>query len=232
MLKEMFEDQDYYFESSRADPIIIDCGCNIGMSIIYFKSLFPAAKIIGFEPNPNTFEILQKNILNNKLENVILHNSALSNVDGRSVLYGEIKASEPYTLGNTIMENIWGNIDFNVHCDQVAVRCEKLSPYLTGEIDYLKLDVEGAEQLVLQECAEKLANVKNIFIEFHGSDNVKQKNNLDSILGLLKKAGFACNVTKMNPDDFIPVDDEASRKIRSLNPVIATIKAENVSLKV
>ena len=41
---------------------VIDCGANIGMSITYFKRLYPKSKIIGFEPDPKIFETLKKNI--------------------------------------------------------------------------------------------------------------------------------------------------------------------------
>ena len=46
--KDEFIHQIYHFESGRKDPFIIDGGSNIGVSILYFKQLYPAARIVGF----------------------------------------------------------------------------------------------------------------------------------------------------------------------------------------
>ena len=43
--REIFGDQVYRFIANRQDPLIIDCGANIGMSVIYFKYLYPDARI-------------------------------------------------------------------------------------------------------------------------------------------------------------------------------------------
>jgi FkbM family methyltransferase len=43
-------------------PVIIDCGGNIGLSVLYFKYLFPNSVITVFEPSPPVFEILKENI--------------------------------------------------------------------------------------------------------------------------------------------------------------------------
>ena len=48
---ELFEHQIYKFKCDTETPYIIDCGANIGLSIIYFKLLFPKAEIIAFEPD-------------------------------------------------------------------------------------------------------------------------------------------------------------------------------------
>src|SRR6516164_4426665 len=48
--KDEFIQQIYHFESSSTNPLIIDGGSNIGMSILYFKRLYPNARIVGFEP--------------------------------------------------------------------------------------------------------------------------------------------------------------------------------------
>src|ERR1700693_4874079 len=57
LFEEIFIRQDYIFVSRRPDPLIIDCGSNIGMSILYFKRRYPKARIIGFEPDPATFDM-------------------------------------------------------------------------------------------------------------------------------------------------------------------------------
>ena len=67
----------------------------------------------------------------------------------------------------------------------------RLSPYLEGPVDFLKLDVEGSERDVLQELADagKLALVEQMVVEYHhhlepGTDR------LAAFLGLLEEHGF------------------------------------------
>ena len=59
--KEIFEQEIYKFEANVDNPYIIDCGTNIGSSIIYFKELYPNASIIGFEADPEVYKICKKN---------------------------------------------------------------------------------------------------------------------------------------------------------------------------
>src|SRR5881392_2923492 len=53
---------EYYVPAALRPKIILDIGSNIGASIIYFHRQFPDARIFGFEPHPDTFQILEKNV--------------------------------------------------------------------------------------------------------------------------------------------------------------------------
>jgi tRNA1(Val) A37 N6-methylase TrmN6 len=55
-------------------PYIIDCGSHIGISIMFFKKHYPDSTILSFEPDPDIFQLLKKNITINKLNNVTLIN--------------------------------------------------------------------------------------------------------------------------------------------------------------
>ena len=75
-LLEMYEDiflrRQYEFESENPAPAIVDAGSNIGLAILFFKQLFPRATVLGFEPDPDTFELLTRNVEANRLEGVRL----------------------------------------------------------------------------------------------------------------------------------------------------------------
>ncbi len=58
-----------------------ECQCCI------FKSIYPYSKIWAFEPNPNSFAMLQRNIEANKLKDVEIFNCALSDKDGVQNFY-------------------------------------------------------------------------------------------------------------------------------------------------
>src|SRR3989344_3801784 len=53
--REIFVMENYRFSVDVPNPVIIDAGSNIGMSVCYFKRCYPAAKIAGFEPDPESF---------------------------------------------------------------------------------------------------------------------------------------------------------------------------------
>src|SRR5271169_1281292 len=62
LFEEIFLTGDYFFSTTTSSPNILDCGSNIGMSILYFKNLYPDARILGFEPDPDTFGMLRRNV--------------------------------------------------------------------------------------------------------------------------------------------------------------------------
>ena len=65
---------------------------------------------------------------------------------------------------------------------------ERLKKYLNKQVDFLKIDIEGAEYEVLIDIKEKLKLVKNIFIEYHSNDLIGIK--LNRITQILYEAGF------------------------------------------
>ena len=59
-----------YKQELPPKPFIIDCGANIGLSVIYLKNLYPDAEIVAFEPDEQNFQLLQKNIASFGFKNV------------------------------------------------------------------------------------------------------------------------------------------------------------------
>src|SRR5919106_1265438 len=88
MYEEIFLRRQYAFESSRERPLIVDVGSNIGLAILFFKRLFPGATVIGFEPDPEAFRLLERNVGENRLQNVRLLNEAVYDGVGWVELYG------------------------------------------------------------------------------------------------------------------------------------------------
>lgn len=174
-LEELFIDETYKFEPTSISPRIIDCGANIGLSVIYFKRLFPESKITAFEPDKDIFTLLQKNLEIFGCNDIDLINKAVWK-ENRS-----IKFLASGGVGGRIQEAKEGEAIFELP----AVR---LKDYLNEEIDFLKIDIEGSELDVINDCRNELKNVKNIFIEYHSEESREQK--LDEILRILKSAGF------------------------------------------
>jgi FkbM family methyltransferase len=173
--KEIFDQQIYKFNSNKEEPYIIDCGANIGLSIIYFKELFPKAKIIGFEPDAKIFNKLLHNIGSFNLTNVELVEKACWNEETTLQFY-----SEGADGGRVAKDLDKDNL--------IEVKTIRLRNLLNSEVDFLKIDIEGAEFLVLEDCKDLLRNVKNLFVEYHSFLHEEQR--LDNLLALIKNAGF------------------------------------------
>lgn len=173
-LEELFYEETYKFNSLSNTPLIIDCGANTGLSVIYFKKLFPNSKITAFEPDIAIFNILKENLSVFGYNDVELVNKAVWNKNGA------IKFLASGGVGGRISENDDDKT--------VEMRTARLKDLLNAKIDFLKIDIEGAEYDVLDDCKNNLKNVKNIFIEYHSEENREQQ--LDKILKIIKDAGF------------------------------------------
>ena len=187
LFNEIFISNDYYFESSKKEPLIIDCGANIGVSVLYFKTLFPNAKILAFEPNPYAFQLLNNNIKDNNISNIELYNVALYNKETEISFF--------------IRNNI-GTLDGSANKSrggetELKVRAKKLSHYLVNfqEIDLIKMDVEGAEINIINDLFESgyINKAKEYIIEYH--HNISGDNALlSSFLQKFEQNGFSYNI--------------------------------------
>ncbi|MBT1702224.1 FkbM family methyltransferase [Chryseosolibacter indicus] len=159
MIEEIFIYQVYKFESVRNTPTIIDCGSNIGISVLFFKRLYPSAIIYAFEPDKKAFDLLERNIHENNLTEVFAFNIALTKHDGEVMLYrshheGLLNTRLFYTAGSTA---------------QGAVQSARLTNYISEPVDLLKIDVEGSELAIIEDLMEnqKIRFAEQMIIEYH-----------------------------------------------------------------
>ncbi|HMP92733.1 MAG TPA: FkbM family methyltransferase [Phnomibacter sp.] len=172
-LQEIFE-QGIYSQSFKSKPYIIDGGANVGLSAIYFKHLAPGAIIDAFEPDPVNAQLFMKNTA--YMANVTLHQCALWKEN--TMLNFEMDGSMSSRL------NAEGKDGKKIQ----QVQAVRLKDRLEKEVDFLKLDIEGAEYEVLKDIEDRLHLVKSMFVEYHGT--YAQNNELLEILGIVNRAGF------------------------------------------
>ncbi len=91
MMKDIFINRIYHFEARRANPVILDCGSNIGISILYFKQIYPRAQIVAFEPDASVVPYLRQNIAANGLTDVHLIEAGLGAREGQGILYSDAR---------------------------------------------------------------------------------------------------------------------------------------------
>jgi FkbM family methyltransferase len=168
--------EDIYKVALPEHPVIFDCGANIGLSILYFKRQFPNATVVAFEPDSQNFEILSRNIKSYNLQNVELHNEAIW------IENTYLNFSNDNSLSSRIKEP-----GENVN-NSIKVKAARLFDLLTQPVDFLKVDIEGAEYQVLKDIEPKLHLVQHLFFEYHG--NFNQNNELSDIFSILSRNNF------------------------------------------
>jgi FkbM family methyltransferase len=180
LYKDVFIRSLYHFRANRPDPLILDCGSNIGMSILYFKHIYPKARIIGFEPDPEIVPYLEENIVRNKLENVRWVQAALSRDTGKKILYSDGKC------GSGLAQP--AELDGSEEWRRYEVSSVRLRHYLEEPVDFVKMNIEGAEYDVLSDSEDALRQVNEMVIEYHHLPGLPRT--LHNILEILHRQGF------------------------------------------
>lgn len=180
---QIFEEQIYRFQANTERPYILDCGANIGLSVIYFKQLYPGSTIVAFEADKSISEILRRNVRNFGYDDVEFVNRAVWNSET------ELNFTSDGSDGGRLSTP-------NDEPNQV-VKTIRLRNYLDHKIDFLKLDIEGAESAVLEDCADRLSNVETLFVEYHSFDGEPQT--LHIVTDVLTNAGFRLHVQAPMP---------------------------------
>lgn len=184
MYREILAEQAYLFRCDKKNPRIIDCGANVGLSVIYLKHLYPDATVTAFEPDPEICDVLRRNIAVFEFSGVDIKNSAVwirkESLQFRSdgSVGGRLCPTDP-EQGTT------------------EVVAERLHNYLDQKVDLLKIDIEGAELEVLDDCRERLVNVERLFVEYHGKSGSPQR--LELLLAILRLSGFRYHIKDANP---------------------------------
>jgi FkbM family methyltransferase len=194
LFEEVFIPDVYYFSSQESQPFVIDCGSNIGLAVFYFKSLYPGCKIIAFEPDDATFALLTRNVESNQLKDVTLVNKALCDSKGTIPFY--FSPEQPGLLVQSIRKESLAN------SEEKTVETDVLSDHIHQQIDFLKMDIEGAENLVFRDLSQttKLSFVSEMVIEYHHHITAKE-DRLGEFLSLLEaeKFGYQVKATSQTP---------------------------------
>jgi len=188
LIHEILINEDYYFETNTDAPRILDCGTHFGLAIYYFKSLYPQARITGFEPVPALRELALENARRNGYRDVEILPYALSDVDKVTTFI--VSNTDSMAGSLTKRRRVAGD-----EVSEIEVECRRLSEFLQEPVHFLKLDIEGSEDVVLAEAEAFLGNVQHLFCEYHHGMGL-DSDRLGKILLLLNRAGFEVQVGK------------------------------------
>lgn len=172
MRDEIWHSQSYFFECGKKCPYIIDCGSNIGLSVLYFKKLFPKSHIVAFEPDPFLCEYLTQNVRSNGLSKIKILPKAVWSTNTALPFLSDGADGGRVSSGP----------------NGISVEAVMLNQFLDRDVDFLKIDIEGNELEVLKSCSESLKNVSKIFLEYHSFKDSSQE--LSELLKILENNHF------------------------------------------
>jgi FkbM family methyltransferase len=135
--------------------VIIDCGANIGITSLFLAARYPGAMILSVEPHPDNFALLKLNVA--KMPRILPIRACITGTRQKAVRFTADQAA----WGNRIATDADGilvpAITIEGLCKQNGIE----------KIDLLKLDIEGAEEQVLQN-GTFLVRTEHIIAELHG----------------------------------------------------------------
>ncbi|MBD0360023.1 MAG: FkbM family methyltransferase [Nitrososphaeraceae archaeon] len=181
----------------REGDTVVDVGAHIGKyTIVASKMVGSKGKVIAIEAHPANYDVLKKNIALNKLNNVIALNFAVHSKEGMVKLY-EPGQEEGFTIYNTIMNDRKTSNKQNYIEVQAKMLDSIFLENAIKEVNWIKIDVEGAEFDVLNGARNILSRSKDlsILIEIHNL-GVKHRNLYEPIIELLKLNRFRISFEK------------------------------------
>jgi FkbM family methyltransferase len=136
--------------------VLYDIGANLGFYTLLFSKLTGLnGQVIAFEPDPDNFRLLKKNLIQNHISNVLAIQKAISNKTGKEKLY--------------ICEEHHGNHRIYITKEKrrwISVESTTLDHFLLGKPppNFIKLDIEGAECLAIRGMLSTLKIVKHLIM--------------------------------------------------------------------
>jgi FkbM family methyltransferase len=181
------EDFSAVIQLAALSRVFFDIGANVGFYSVAVGSRFPDTRVIAFEPIPNTFRELTRNVALNCLQNVTMVSVGLSDCSVEAPFYYDDTvsgASSGAPLGP----------EFNT--EVITCPVETLDDFVgrTGIVpDLIKCDVEGAELKVFKGAAKTLARSKPmVFTEMLRKWAARYHYHPNEIIALFRHLGYEC----------------------------------------
>ena len=184
--------------------IIFDIGACEGEETIRYKKIFPKASIELFEPLPKNQELILKNVKKNNLKNVRLHSIALSDVNDFTKLYissgcpNKIQVDLDSDFGNkssSLLAPEFKNLPkWLIFNEEIEVETKTLDFFLADNnieiVDFVHMDVQGADLKVLKGAKENIKRIKSIWLEVSSIELYKEQPLKNDIEEFMKNNNF------------------------------------------
>ncbi len=161
----------------KEGDIVVDAGANIGYyTILLSRAVGSKGKVYAFEPGEECSNILKKNVKENKCKNEVLMNNDLSNKRGDIKFY----VNEKNKGSSSLTKSSEGK--------EVTVKATTLDQEVKEPIDFMKMDIEGAELPALQGATTLLSSCKKMVLEV-----LEERKDFEDIKQLLQENRYKIN---------------------------------------
>lgn len=188
-----FRDMQYLF-GAKEDPVIFDVGAHYGVVSQEFRKMFPGSVIYAFEPFPESFARLVENTKQDA-EIHALNFGLADHAGSRLFCSNTSPATNSLLQSDTRGVSTWGSslLETNNTIEASFDTIDSfLSRYQIPGIDILKLDVQGAESLVMQGAAEACSRglISLVYSEIITQPTYSGQQRLDEALSVFYECGF------------------------------------------
>lgn len=188
----------------QEEVTIFDIGACEGESSIRYARLFPNAAIYTFEPLPSNFELVKKNVEKYKVNSIVPVQLCLSNSIGETTFYvssgkPENANDEDWNYGNKSSSLLAPAKTKEVHSwlkfeEAITVQTTTLNNFCTerniSQIDFIHMDVQGAELMVLQGAQDFIQHINMIWLEVEAVELYKGQPLKNDIENFMNQNGF------------------------------------------
>jgi FkbM family methyltransferase len=185
--------------------LILDIGSCDGLDAVKYSQLFPNSKIYAFEPIINNQELIKQNLKKYSVTNIKIVDKALSNEEGEAIFY--VSSGRPEDVSNELDWD-FGNksssllqpsktkevlpwLEFK---DEIKVQTTTLYKFILSYglslIDFIHMDVQGAELLVLEGAGPFINSIKMIWLEVENIELYKNQPLKQDVEKYLYSKGF------------------------------------------
>lgn len=195
----------------NGEIVIFDIGACEGEDSIRYAKLFPKSKIYSFEPINSNIEKFKKNLEKYKTKNIHLAEKALSNkIEQKSIF---VSSGNPeghnseWDYGNK-SSSLLEPLDVLIHKKWLKfekkelIECDTLDNFCLEKniksIDFMHIDVQGAELLVLEGAMDMINSVKLIWLEVSEKELYKKQALFKDIQKFMKNNGFKIVLNRIN----------------------------------
>lgn len=199
----------YYIYWPKAGDIIVDIGAGRGEDIYAFsRAVGPSGRVWAIEPHPTNFAALKLFCSLNQLSNVSVLNYACADTVAQLQIEtvatwqaNFVRAGEPSATSYPV-----DAIPFDILCEEQGI----------GRIDFLKMNIEGAERSALPGCRVALERTEHVCIAAHdfraNRSEGEEFRTLDFVREFLMDAGFCLHTRATDPREYIRYHVHGKRK--------------------
>ncbi len=190
----------WYEISKEVNGLILDIGAFSGIYSLVAASANKQSNIVAFEPHPNNFDLLCKNIQINEFSNITSDNRAISNKTGKVVFYNYSEDGDNPPGFTLINHRYVDSQSSTLSCAAISFKEYLESNHKEQILSLAKLDIERAEFIILRDGIERIQTDQTIiFCEILDRDSIFK------IFGLFNKIDYV----------FINIHDKKKRLIHT-----------------